>query len=349
MAAPEIQWCQQIFRPFNSFLGVRLSRTRNVMMKITVSRKIESFIGYASNILQSSKRKMKSFWRDPVGSVTARARAWYTRGKRLINQSAISAFVRQLAGQPVRYQFFSSLGSKDFDQFVEKRVKNPTKLCALDWLAKERMLDKTFTVLDVGCGPGVMARMIANHPTLKDRVGYTGIDQSENALDYARQISPRSYEFIRMDVLTEGLPDADFDVIMLNEVVEHMPDYEAIIDSSIGKNPKVLILTAFAIEPIANQNRVRWNAENRSYMNCYAFHRVHKKLRGIAANRPLYIADFGTSESSANPWFPRKTHTVFYLPLAAPVSIEKAVPYAPYVINEKEGERFWGDTFKASK
>jgi SAM-dependent methyltransferase len=295
------------------------------------------------------KRKIKNFWLAPVDTVTWRARAWHARGKRLIKQSAISTFVQQLAGQPVRYKAFSTLGSGDFDQYVEERIKNPTKLCALDWLTRERLLDQTFTVLDVGCGPGVMARMIANHPTLKDRVVYTGIDQSENALSYARLISSRSYQFIHRDVLTEGLPDAHFDVIMLNEVVEHMPDYEAIIDRSIVKNPKVLILTAFAIEPLANQDRVRWNVESECYMNCYAFHRVHKKLRGIAANRPLYIADFGTSESSVNPWFSRKTHTVFYLPLAAPVLIEKAVAYAPYVINEKDQERFWGETFRAAK
>jgi len=89
---------------------------------------------------------------------------------------------------PVRYRYFSTLSTEVFDKFVGERVENLTKLCALNWLDKERSLDITFTLLDIGRVPGIMARMIANHPTLKDRVASTGVDQSENALKYARMI-----------------------------------------------------------------------------------------------------------------------------------------------------------------
>jgi ubiquinone/menaquinone biosynthesis C-methylase UbiE len=296
---------------------------------------------------------MKHLQKDSLGSLTRRLRAWHI-GRNLwsddsLLRSSILTFLRKAARQPVRYRYFSMLSTGDFDQYVGERTKTPTKLCALDWLSKERLLNNTLTLLDIGCGPGVMARMIANHPTLKDRVVYTGIDQSESALSYARKISPQRYQFIQRDVLGEGVPEQYHDVIMLNEIVEHMPGYEAIIDMSVVKKPKVLILTAFAIEPSERQDRIRWNSENECYMNYYAFQRVHQKLRGIAANRPLYIADFGTSESSANPWFPRKTHTVFYLPLAAPVVIERNSAYAPYLVNQEDAKHFWGENYEAAK
>ena len=296
---------------------------------------------------------MKHLQKSSLGSLTRRLRAWHI-GRNLwsddsLLRSSILTFLRKAARQPVRYRYFSMLSTGDFDQYVGERTKTPTKLCALDWLSKERLLNNTFTLLDIGCGPGVMARMIANHPTLKDRVVYTGIDQSESALSYARKISPQKYQFIQKDVLGEGLPEPYHDVIMLNEIVEHMPGYEAIIDMSVVKKPKVLILTAFAIEPSDRQNRIRWNSENECYMNYYAFQRVHQKLRGIAANRPLYIADFGTSESSANPWFPRKTHTVFYLALGAPVVIERNSAYAPYLVNQEDAKHFWGESYEAAK
>src|SRR4029453_15612261 len=88
-------------------------------------------------------------------------------------RSTISTFLRKRARQPVRYRYFSTLSTADFDQYVGERTKSPPKLCAVDWLEKERLFNETFSLLDIGCGPGVMARMIGNPPALKDRVVYT--------------------------------------------------------------------------------------------------------------------------------------------------------------------------------
>jgi 2-polyprenyl-3-methyl-5-hydroxy-6-metoxy-1,4-benzoquinol methylase len=302
---------------------------------------------------EAFKRQSKPFRNVVARSIIGgRVRIWSShvkRSYRFLFWSKIPAAVRKVKPLPVRYRYFSTLNTEDFEKFVSERVENPTKLCTLDWLAKERLLDETFTVLDIGCGPGIMAQMIANHPTLKHRVVYTGVDQSENALNYARKVSPETYSFIRKDVLAEGAPGGYYDVIIISEVVEHMPDYETIVDIAISKKPKIVVLTAFAVEPLYRNDRVRWNREDQCYMNSYAFHRVHEKLRSIAANRPLYIADFGTAESSANPWFPRKTHTVFYLPLAAPVTIDRNAAYAPYIKNHEGAERFWGECYRAGK
>ena len=165
----------------------------------------------------------------------------YKRIKDWLSYSRSMIFYRNPA-QRVRYVSFTKKSDSDLDEYIEVQSKNPSKIQALDWLADDNLLDERFSLLDVGCGPGSLARMILRHPDLKNRVAYTGVDQSENAIRYCRDTMPKNYVIMCRDVLIEGLPEGSFDVIMINEVLEHISSYEEIIAAALEKKPKILII-----------------------------------------------------------------------------------------------------------
>lgn len=222
---------------------------------------------------------------------------------------ALTARVGTLVKQRVRYTGWST----DLDAFVAKRLEHPrpTKVKAIEWLTREPLLEDRFSLLDIGCGPGVFARML-DASALSERVRYTGVDQSEQAVAHAQGTLPASYHFVIRDVLQDGLPEGKFDVIVINEVVEHMPNYRDLIDAALAKRPRVLVITAFAVLPEQAKDRYLWNANYTCYMNTYSFSGFHQYLRE-KSGRPIQILDLG-SESDETAEFPRKALILFYLP-----------------------------------
>ena len=80
-------------------------------------------------------------------------------------------------------------------------------------------------VLDIGCGIGAVAYDIA------ERAGaiVTGIDISEHNVDIARErFSHPNLTYILGDAL-EYLPDSRFDIVILSNVLEHLPERPAFL------------------------------------------------------------------------------------------------------------------------
>jgi ubiquinone/menaquinone biosynthesis C-methylase UbiE len=82
-------------------------------------------------------------------------------------------------------------------------------------------------VLDVGSGPGFLARAIAE---LVGKLGSVcGVDVSEFLLNVARaQTTDQSgIEFVYGDVTKLPYPDEDFDTVVCTQVLEYVPDVDA--------------------------------------------------------------------------------------------------------------------------
>lgn len=75
-------------------------------------------------------------------------------------------------------------------------------------------------VLDMSCSTGITTRALANYfPEI------TGIDIDETALEYARgQGSVDNICYLNMDAMNTDFRDGSFDIIICNQMYEHVPD-----------------------------------------------------------------------------------------------------------------------------
>ena len=82
------------------------------------------------------------------------------------------------------------------------------------------------TVLDAGCGTGYGSNMLASRAR-----SVRAIDLSAEAIDYCRtHYAAPNLDFIRMDVTRLGFRRA-FDVAVSFQVIEHLPDLDAFLNS----------------------------------------------------------------------------------------------------------------------
>lgn len=81
------------------------------------------------------------------------------------------------------------------------------------------------SILDVSCSTGLMPRCFAPHFS---RV--TGIDIDEGAVAHARECNDlANVDFKVMDALHTGFADNTFDVVVCNQMYEHVPDAEQLL------------------------------------------------------------------------------------------------------------------------
>jgi ubiquinone/menaquinone biosynthesis C-methylase UbiE len=77
-------------------------------------------------------------------------------------------------------------------------------------------------VLDVGCGGGYLARLLAAAVAPNGRV--TGVDPSSPAINYARRRDPGNCSFAVGVAQDLDLPDRSFDVVTSTLAVHHIPE-----------------------------------------------------------------------------------------------------------------------------
>jgi SAM-dependent methyltransferase len=78
-------------------------------------------------------------------------------------------------------------------------------------------------ILDVGCGPGWYTNKLSRFGTV------TGIDLSEEAIQMARSRFPH-IRFIARNLYDDPLPAGHFDVVVSQEVIDHVDDSFAFVD-----------------------------------------------------------------------------------------------------------------------
>ncbi len=99
------------------------------------------------------------------------------------------------------------------------------------------------SVLDVGCGNGVMFEMIRERRLELD---YLGIDVTENLLRVARQLFPaEAHRFRQMSLYDLKKLRRKFDAVVCRHVLEHLPDYAPAVQYLYSCARKKLILVFF--------------------------------------------------------------------------------------------------------
>ena len=85
---------------------------------------------------------------------------------------------------------------------------------------------KPLSVLDVSCSTGIIARCLSAHFR-----HVTGIDIDEAAVAYAKENSTETnLEFHVMDALNTSFASNRFDIVVCNQMYEHVPDARALMD-----------------------------------------------------------------------------------------------------------------------
>jgi ubiquinone/menaquinone biosynthesis C-methylase UbiE len=76
------------------------------------------------------------------------------------------------------------------------------------------------SLLDVSCSTGIMSRFLAGH-----FASVTGIDIDEGAIEFARTSNDlQNVDYHVMDALHTSFPDNTFDIVICNQMYEHVPD-----------------------------------------------------------------------------------------------------------------------------
>ncbi len=159
---------------------------------------------------------------------------------------------------------FSDLAHKWWDKTSEFRPLHDINPLRLNYIDKAVSLNGK-TVLDVGCGGGILSESIA-----EKGAKVTGIDLGEKALKVAHLHGLESgvdvdYRLIAVEKLAEEQPES-FDVVTCLEMLEHVPDPASVVRacaalvkpgghvffSTINRNPKAYLLAVVGAEYILN-------------------------------------------------------------------------------------------------
>ena len=159
---------------------------------------------------------------------------------------------------------FAELAHKWWDKTSEFKPLHDINPLRLNYIDKAVTL-KEKTVLDVGCGGGILSESMAERGAK-----VTGIDLGEKALKVAQLHSLESgvnvdYRLIAVEQLAKEAP-ASFDVVTCLEMLEHVPDPASVVQacaalvkpgghvffSTINRNPKAYLFAVVGAEYVLN-------------------------------------------------------------------------------------------------
>lgn len=163
---------------------------------------------------------------------------------------------------PLELKKFSDLAHQWWDPTSEFRPLHEINPLRLEWINSRAPLAGK-TVIDIGCGGGILSESMA-----RKGATVTGIDLSEKALKVADLHSLESgvqvrYELIAAEDMAER-EAASFDIVTCMEMLEHVPDPQAIVAacaklakpggkiffSTINRNPKAYLHAVIGAEYI---------------------------------------------------------------------------------------------------
>lgn len=140
----------------------------------------------------------------------------------------------------------------DYKQFLPKNISNIIEQDLNNEL--QRMLnEREYSVLDIGCGGGILSESLVRLPFIKN---VTGIDLTPECVDVAREHA--SKDPLLKDKLDYKLCDLNkveqtFDIITCFEMLEHVDDpYEILKHAWKRLNPKgILFLSTINRDPVS--------------------------------------------------------------------------------------------------
>jgi len=120
--------------------------------------------------------------------------------------------------------FYRSYG----DRIIDKRSRSPYQLRQYvhhtQYAGILSLIEPGMTVLDAGCGEGVLSVMMAQKGAV-----VTGCDLSEPNIKQSRLFAKEkgvTVDFVVADAEFLPFPDSSFDLVVSSHVLEHLPDFD---------------------------------------------------------------------------------------------------------------------------
>ncbi len=115
---------------------------------------------------------------------------------------------------------------------LEARGKHPRFIAMMQEYLEAMRIDSAGTVLDLGCGTGVVSRAIVQRKGFGGRV--TGLDRSPYLTDAAKRFAVQdgvanAVEFRTGDSQSLSLPNAAFDAVVAHTLISHTEDPSAVM------------------------------------------------------------------------------------------------------------------------
>jgi 2-polyprenyl-6-hydroxyphenyl methylase / 3-demethylubiquinone-9 3-methyltransferase len=179
--------------------------------------------------------------------------------------STASAHPHHANADPAELAKFSDLAHRWWDKTSEFKPLHQINPLRLDWINALAPLQGK-TVLDVGCGGGILADAMA-----RKGAHVTGIDLATKALKVAQlhaleaQTPNVSYREISAEALALEQP-AQYDAVTCMEMLEHVPNPASVVQacatlvkpggwvffSTINRNPKAWVFAVVGAEYVLN-------------------------------------------------------------------------------------------------
>ncbi len=160
------------------------------------------------------------------------------------------------------WRHWSTEQSKDFLRSGPEGKAHPSRAKTLS------LLDGMSSVLDVGCGTGVMFELIRD---LGLHIDYLGIDVTEKFLEVAQSLYPEDrHRFRRMSLYETKKLRRKFDAVICRHVLEHLPDYVPAIQSLYSCAAKKLILVFYLPpRPLRSKRKLDEHYQRGFYTHTY--------------------------------------------------------------------------------
>lgn len=116
--------------------------------------------------------------------------------------------------------FFNNISNGEYDLLTEADYN--VFLEIIEEVTKEKSCLDNLQILEAGCGTGMFGRKILTH--LKSRqITVTGVDVSNNLIDYLKSIKLKNYIPIHGNILSKTLFESEtFDIIICPFVLHHL-------------------------------------------------------------------------------------------------------------------------------
>ena len=163
----------------------------------------------------------------------------------------------------------------DFEGFRNDAIKREDYTITVDWKVRKliQLIPDGFkfeNILEVGCAFGVLLNNISDRLQLKNR---TGIDISGNNIEAAKNLYPEC-KFFRgtledfIKVIPEEIQNRRYDLIVLSDIVEHIPDDLGFM-KMVQKMSSYVLLNLPLEKSFNTRNRQYGEQDPSGHIRCY--------------------------------------------------------------------------------